>query len=327
MKKKNPRKESKSKYLWYVIAISSLVLFAVIMLSAVLNIGSKIRSLNESFGLYLEIGFYALMVLVLVFGIIRPIIIIVKSPSLAIITTVDDRSRKTISTYKKVAKVIVKNNELPLDQKVLLTSYHNPDELLFNISYVFQNTVRKQLNGIIIRNAKIVMISTAICQNGKFDMMTTFAVNVKMIKELVLKCGFRPSMKNLSKLTVNVFATALIADGLENLTLQDVMPKTALDTISEIPMLGKLIESFLDGCANAILTLRIGCVARRYLYSDGAIVTKEDIRRNAYKETVKLIPTVIWETASFFPKRIVKFFTRKKDDEEMNLEVVANGNE
>ncbi len=308
---KNARKDSKSKYLFYVLAIASLIIFALLVVSAVINIGQKLRDINE----WVEYGFYILMGLIVIFGIIRPIVVIVKSPSLSIVTTVDDRSKEAIRVYKNVAKTIVKNNDLPEDQKLLLTSYHNPDELLFNITYVFENTLKKDLNKIIIRNAKTVMISTAICQNGRFDMITVFAINVKMIKELVLKCGFRPSMKNLSKLTINVFATALIAEGLENLTLEDIMPRSALNAIGDIPMLGKILESFLDGAANALLTLRVGCVARRYLYSDGAIVTKEDIRRGAYKETVKLIPQVVWETASFFPKRIVRFFTRNKAQE------------
>lgn len=311
MKKKDIRKEKTGRRFLYILAITSLIIFALLIVDAILDIGSRLRGISE----YLEYGFYALMVLFVIFGIIRPIVIIVKSPSLSIATATDTPHNEAVRIYKKVAKVIVKNNDLPDDQKLMLTNYHNPDELLFNISYVFDKSIKKQLNGIIITNAKTVMISTAICQNGKFDMMTVFAVNLRMIKQLVTTCGFRPSMKNLSKLTLNVFATALIADGLENLTINDVMPKSALNAIGEIPLLGKVLESFIDGAANALLTVRIGCVCRRYLYSDGAVVTKEDIRRNAYKETLLLIPQVTWATASFFPKKIVKFFTKKNEEE------------
>ncbi|MBR6071857.1 MAG: DUF697 domain-containing protein [Acholeplasmatales bacterium] len=311
MKKNDVRKEKTGRRILYVLAITSLIIFALLIVDAILDIGSRLRNINE----YLEYGFYALMVLFIIFGIIRPIVIIVKSPSLSIATSTDTPHDEAVKIYKKVAKVIVKNNDLPEDQKLMLTNYHNPDELLFNISYVFGKSIKKQLNGIIITNAKTVMISTAICQNGKFDMMTVFAVNLRMIKQLVTTCGFRPSMKNLSKLTLNVFGTALIADGLENLTINDVMPRSALNAIGEVPLLGKVLESFIDGAANALLTVRIGCVCRRYLYSDGAIVTKEDIRRSAYKETLLLIPQVTWATASFFPKKIVKFFTKKNEEE------------
>lgn len=306
------KKKDKSRFLFYVIAIGCLIIFSLILLSSIIDIGEKLRQVS----LYLEIGFYVLVVLIIYLAIIHPIIVIVKSPSLSIVTTMDQHDSKAIAVYKKVAANIVKNNNLPVDQKVLLTDYRKKEELLVNLNFVFDQTIRGQLNSIIISNAKTVMISTAICQSARFDMVTVFAVNLKMIKELVLKCGFRPSMKNLSKLTINVFSTALIAEGLENLTIEDVMPKSAMNAIAEVPMLGKVLESVTQGAANALLTIRIGCVARRYLFSDGAVVTKEDIRRSAYKETLKLIPLVVADTVSFFPKKIVKFFSKFKNNSE-----------
>lgn len=305
------KKKDKSKLLFYIIAITCLIIFTLILLSSILDIGEKLRNIS----IYLEYGFYVLTIILIIVGIIWPIVAIVKSPSLSIVTSLDDRSREAIRVYKKVAKVIVKNNDLPEEELLMLVNYKNPEELLFNLNYVFENCIKKQLNGIIISNAKTVMISTAICQNGRFDMITVFAVNLRMIKQLVERCGFRPSMKNLSKLTINVFTTALIADGLENLKLEDVVPKTALSALQEIPMLGKVLESVLDGAANALLTIRIGCVARRYLYADGAYVTKDSIRSSAYKEALLIIPQVISETIAFFPRKVVRFFSTNKNSE------------
>lgn len=316
-------KKDKSRFFFYVLAIGCLIVFAIILLSSVLDIGEKIRAF-ASWGIYVEIGFYALVLLLIYLLIIRPIYIILKSPDLSIVTSMDEKDSRAISIYKKVAKNIVKNNDLPEEEKILLLDYKANDELLVNLNAVFQNTVKKQLNKIIINNAKIVMISTAICQSARFDMITVFSVNLKMIKELVEKCGFRPSMKNLSKLTIKVFGTALIAEGLENLTIDDVMPKTAMNAISEVPLLGKVLESVVQGAANALLTVRIGCVARRYLFSDGQVVTQEDIRRQAYKETLLLIPQVIAGTVSFFPKKVVKFFTDRMTKND-NGEVVVDG--
>lgn len=315
-------KKDKSKYFFYILAIGCLIAFVIMLLSSVIEIGERIRYF-ASWGIYVEIGFYVLVLLLFYFLIIRPIYIIVKSPDLSIVTSMDERDSRAIAIYKKVAKNIVKNNDLSEEEKILLLEYKKPDELLINLNAVFQNTIKKQLNKIIINNAKVVMISTAICQSARFDMITVFSVNLKMIKELVEKCGFRPSMKNLSKLTINVFGTALIAEGMENLTIDDVMPKSAMSAISEVPLLGKVLESVIQGAANALLTVRIGCVARRYLFSDGAVVTKEDIRRQAYKETLILIPQVIAGTVSFFPKKIVKFFTDRMSKNEG--EVVVDG--
>ena len=307
------KKKDRAKYLWYTVAIGVLIIFALIILSSILNIGERLRNIS----IFLEIGFYALVVLVILLAIVRPIVIIVKSPSLSIITTTDKHTKQAFSIYKKVAKNIIKNNELPSDEVLMLTNYRKNEELLVNLNYVFEKSIRKQINGIIIKKAKVIMISTAICQSARFDMATTFAVNLNMIKDIVERCGFRPSMKNLSKLTVNVFATALIAEGLDNLTINDVMPKTAVNAIAEIPMLGKVIDGIMDGVANALLTIRIGCVTRRYLYSDGNVVTREDIRKNAYKEAVIILPMVLAEAVSFFPKKLLKFFTKKDNGNEV----------
>lgn len=312
-------KRDRSKYIYYVIAIGVLLLFLIMLISSLLDIGEKLRRINA----YFEYGFYILVVLLFYLVIVQPIIIILRSPSLSIATSLDQTDPRAIAIYKKVAKNIVKSNELPEEQRLLLTQYKNKEELLFNLQYVFENTVKNQLNSIIIHDAKTVMISTAICQSARFDMITVFAVNVKMIKELVVQCGFRPSMKNLSKLTINVFGTALIAEGLENLKLEDIMPKSSLEFLNNMPYLGVVLESVIQGAANALMTLRIGCVCRRYLFSDGSIITKEDIRRQAYKETLKLLPIVVADTISFFPKRIVRFFTNRrknKEDEELNAE-------
>ncbi len=308
-KKYKDKSKSKIKYLWYTLAIASLVIFALILLASVLNIGERLREKSE----YLEYGFYVVVVLFILIFIVRPIIIIVKSPSLSIITSEEELTPKAFKIYRRVAKNVTKANELDNDEVLLLTSYKNDEELLVNLNYVFEHKVRKQMNNIVIHNAKIVLISTAICQSAKFDMATVFAVNIKMIKDLVVKCGFRPSMKNLSKLTVKIFVTSLIADGLENITLSDVLPKTSFDALANIPMLTKVIESVIDGVANALLTIRIGCVARNYLYNDGNVITREEIRKNAYKEAVIILPLVLAQTVSFFPKKIVKFFSKKED--------------
>ncbi len=309
---KQPKnKKDKTKVLFYVIAIGCILLFLLLVVSALLDVGERLRRISE----WLEYGFYILFVLIFYLVIIQPIIIIVKSPSLSIATSLDQNDPKAVAIYKKVAKNICKSNDLPAEEQLLLTDYKNKEELLFNLQYVFEKSVKGQLNRIIIHDAKTVMISTAICQSARFDMITVFAVNIKMVKELVVQCGFRPSMKNLSKLTINVFSTALIAEGLENLKLEDIVPKSSMDFLNNMPYIGTILESIMQGVANALMTLRIGCVCRRYLFSDGAVVTKEDIRRQAYKETLKLIPLVVTDTIAFFPRRIVKFFTnRKKSD-------------
>lgn len=307
-------KSKTSKIFWYTIGSSILIFFLLILISSIIQVGERLRSINQ----WVEYGFYLISLILFFFGIVNPIRIIVSSPSLAIATSMDTPTHKVFAIYKKMASNIAKNNDLPDDQKQLLLNYKGYQELQYNLQIVFDKSVKNQLNGIIVKNAKVVMISTAICQSSRFDMISVFTINLKMIKELVQKCGFRPSMKNLSKLTVNVFGTALIAEGLENMKLEDVIPSSAMSAIGEIPFIRPLIESITQGIVNSLMTIRIGMVTRKYLFRDGAIITKEDIRRQALRESLKLMPLVLSDTLTFFPKKILRFFTKNPKEEEVN---------
>lgn len=277
-----------------------------------MDVGERLRRINVS----VEIAFYIASALVVYFLIINPIRIIIFSPTFQIQTVLDKDTRKTRKIYKKVAKNIIKKNKI--DETAiaeLRQSIKDPAELRLNLMKLYNDNVKKELNKIIIRNAKTVMISTAISQNGKLDMFTVLAVNLKMIKELVLECGFRPSFTNLGKLSVNVLVTALIADGLEDLNFNDLFPASTTGFLSDIPLIKPIMSSIMQGISNALLTLRIGLVTRRFLFSDLKEVSKKEIRREALKESIKMLPVIVKESIVVFPERIRSFFRKKTTDE------------
>ena len=101
-----------------------------------------------------------------------------------------------------------------------------------------------------------------------------------------------PTFKNLAKLTINVFSTALIAEGLENLNLTEILPTSSQNFLKEIPFARMVTESITQGISNAILTLRIGIITRKYLFADSKELSKNDIRRGAFIETFKIMPNL-----------------------------------
>ena len=311
MKSKIEAKKRRFSPMWYVLGIGGVLVILLFVASSVINVGEKFRGLG-SYGKYIEWGFYILVVILLWILIFNPIRIILTSPDLSVITTFDSDDKKYNHLYKKVANNIVKNNELSDENKLLLTEYKNVNELKLNLQVVFDKEVKKQLNKIIISRAKTVMISTAISQNAHIDMFTVYAVNLNLIKTLVEKCGFRPSYKNLSKLSVKVLGTALIADGLQSLSLDDVLPNSAMGVLNNIPLIKPVLSSIMQGVANALLTIRVGVVTRKYLFKDGSVITREDIRSQAWKESLKLIPELVADTFTFVPKRVVNFFSKDK---------------
>ncbi len=303
-------KKSKTKIFWISIAIGCLIVFTLMLLSSVINIGERLRKIHVS----VEIAFYVLVFLILFLVIINPIRIILTSPSFEICTTLDPDSHKVRSVYRAVARNMAKNQNVDEEHRLLLTKYKNYDELQMNMTVVFHDCIKKNLNNIIIKKAKTVLISTAICQNARMDMITVFSVNLNMIKDLVTECGFRPNMTNLSKLTINVFSTALIAEGLESISIDDILPNSVNNALGQIPFIKPVMASVTHGIANALLTIRIGCVTRKYLFRDGNIITKEDIRKSAFKDSLILLPMVLYGTLTFIPKKIVHMFGSKNKE-------------
>lgn len=311
--------DKKRKWFWILIATGVIILFLLMITSSILNIGDRLRGIHE----YVEYGFYLLCAILIWFLVINPIRIIVFSPSLSIATTLECDSVKAHKIYKNVTKNILTSNVTAIsdEERNALLNYKDYAQLREALNLVMSGSVKKQVNRIIVRNAKTVLLSTAISQNSKLDMYSVISVNLKMIKEIVVACGFRPNFKNLSKLTINVASTALIAEGLESLKMEDILPTQTINTLSNVPLLKPVLSSLVQGVANALLTIRIGLVTRGYLFSDSKNTSKSSIRAEAFKDALILLPTVIGEVLAFFPSKIVKLFSKEKE-----VEVTENKN-
>jgi len=304
-------KDRRTKVFWISIGIGVVVLISLILVSNIINVGEKLRRVNTG----VEIAFYIIASLIVYFLIINPIRIIIFSPTFQIQTVLDKETRKTKKIYKRVTKNILYNDNVKdTTKEELKKALKEKTNLREELSNAYNNDIKKEINKIIIKNAKTVMISTAISQNGKLDMFTVLAVNLKMIKELVVVCGFRPSFQNLGKLSVNVLVTALIAEGLEDLNFNELFPSTSTGILADIPFIKPIMSSIMQGISNALLTLRIGLVTRRYLFSDVKELSKKDIRRYALKESIKMLPVIIKESIVVFPERIRKMFRKKDSD-------------
>lgn len=304
--------KKKKSVFWVLIATGVIILFLLMLTSSILNIGDRLGTILIWELPLIEYLFYLLCAILIWFLIVNPIITILFSPSLSIATTLEKDSSKARKIYKNVSKNLLKNKTILSEEEItLLENFENYTELKEALNTVMSGSVKKEINRIIVKNAKTVLLSTAISQNSKLDLYSVISVNLKMIKEIVVTCGFRPNMKNLSKLTLNVASTALIAEGLESLKMEDVLPTSTIQALSNVPLLKPILSSVVQGVANALLTIRIGLVARGYLFTDAKNATKNSIRAEAFKDALILLPTVIGELLVFFPSKIVKLFTSK----------------
>jgi hypothetical protein len=298
------KKKSRYRFFWYAIAIGIGIFFILVLLSTVMDVGEKLGKINK----WVEYGFYVLAVVLFWFLIVNPIRVILFSPSFTIETNMEDQKISNYRVYKMVRHQLVNSTVLPQEEKNLLHEAVSREELRAALAHSFDLYIKKEINLIIKKSAKTVMISTAISQSGRLDSLTIVAVNLQMIKNIVSVSGFRPNLTHLSKLVVNIFFTALIAEGLENMNLNDILPNSAMNMLGEIPLVKPVISSLVQGITNALLTLRVGFVTRRYLYDDSGDITKEKIRQGAFVEAIGLLPVVISEVLVQIPGNVLKIF-------------------
>ena len=311
------KKKDNAKIFWYLTAIGFIILFILILLSSVLDVGDRLSSFKINDLPVLTYGFYVIVVLLIYILLVRPINIILFSPTFSIETTLDKSDKVNYRLYKKVATRLLKNEHLSDHARLdLENSLKDHDLLKEQLHHVFNKDIKKTINKRIKKNAKTVMISTAISQNGRLDFFTVVVVNIKMIKEIVEITGFRPNFRKLAKLTINVFSTALIAEGLEDIDLSEVLPSKTMNTLSELPLVKPLMSSVTQGVSNALLTLRIGIVTRKYLFTDAKEITKEKLRRDALVEAAGMLPSVIGDAAVSIPKKFVNIFKNKDKNKE-----------
>lgn len=291
---------------WYYVGFGLAVLFLLILVSNVISVGERLRTVH----VYLEYGFYALSVLLTWFLVINPLRIIIFAPTFSVDRILDDEHKRH-KVYKDAAKILLKNEILTDDDKERLgENLNNRKNLKNELTTVFNTTIKDEIRIVIEKNSKTVLVSTALSQNGNLDMLSVIAINLKMIKEITTLTGFRPSYPRLVKLMLNVMTTSLIAEGLDDAEISELLPKKMSEALTDLPFVKTISNSIMSGTANAMLTCRVGVVTQKYLFMDNELLDKKEIRRMAIKETVKMMPSIVAGGLAAFPKGVASIFGR-----------------
>lgn len=297
------------KGFWIALGIGSLFFVIMIILSSVLQLGERLTKISP----YLEYAFYIVSAILFIFLIGRPLVQILFSPTFTMDSLFSDEqnAKKNHLMYKRVTKNILTESYLSDTEKESLeASMSDALELKQSLSQVFDKTIKKELNKIIVKHAETVFLSTAISQNGRLDSLAVITINLKLIKELVVKCGFRPSYPALGRLSFNIMSSAVIAESLENINLNELFPNKTLNALSDIPFLKTILGSLAQGVGNALLSLRVGIICRNYLFMNLKGLSKNEIRRMAFGEAIVLLPSVLAESVKKMPSRLKSIFEK-----------------
>lgn len=288
-----------NKKIWYTIASIAIILIIIFLISCILNIYQITSEINP----YLGIGVLILSLLVIVVFIIIPILKIINAPTFTLDATKnnDKISKKNYRTLKSVTKNIIDgNNCVPLEVKNNLKAklddkYALRDEL----NCVYNKYIKKDINKIIWAASSKVACATGISKNNTFDALTVIMANIKMVMQIVVKCGYRPSYVKLAKLIVKVFRNALVAYSIESMNLGEVVVNCCSKFFKDLPALGKPIASVMEGAANGFLTARVGVITRKYLYNEfktiSTLMSMEEATNELLVQSVKEAKLIIDE--------------------------------
>lgn len=173
----------------------------------------------------------------------------------------------------------------------------------------------KQSRVLVKGKATGVFLSTAISQNGVLDSFFVLGTLTKMLWEVSRIYEEQPSLARLVSLYGNVAATVLMARGIEDLDLLDEQVEPLIASIlgggmatlvpGAVMATNLVVNSITEGSVNALLTLRVGCIAQRYL-SSVTIPERKALRRSATIEACGLLGEVMKDNTVLILKAFAK---------------------
>lgn len=309
------------KFITYLIWIILLVFVGLVLFSNVISIGARLRDVS----VYLEIGFYVISVLLFYILLLRPFIIVLFSPYYSISKYCDENENNN-GGLKGKAKRLLKYGKLSDDEKFdLLASLKNKGsnskKKLGNRMYIIYNTrIRKNIDTIVVDSARDTLVLTGASQSHFLDMLIVLVNNFRMIKKIVVLCGFRPTFLRTIKLYAHVFASSLIADGLQKQEITTLL-NTSLKGGAKM-----LTDSAVNGAVNAFFILRIGILTKNFLYAENPNKMKVTILNNSITEAVKLYPQVLASIITSPIKGLASLIKGKNNDQP-NFEELAETSE
>jgi hypothetical protein len=153
------------------------------------------------------------------------------------------------------------------------------------------------------KEASLVFLSTAVSQSGRLDGLFVLVAQTRLVWKVAHIYRQRASARELLHLYANVAATVFAAESLEDLDLAEVTEPLVAPlleaagvgvTVVLAPVASVLADSLLQGTVNALLTFRVGCIAKRYS-SGMPLPGPKLVRRAATREAAVMLGSVIGE--------------------------------
>ncbi len=308
--------------------ILPMIGFLVFFLLIVIN--QSIQLVNWGFALHPYFGWFLILLVVGLFIglILYPVISLFRfrvTPEMP-----RDRASAEYRNYLADMHGIMRQNKLVALANVAMPGTDQESELRAAFAVLDEKS-----DVLIKKEATDVFLTTAISQNGSLDGLFVLVSLVRLVWKIVHMYETRPSLRRIISLYSNVAATVMIARTIEDADLIEDQVEPIVSSLiggsvmtlipGAVPITTLVVSSVTEGSINALLTLRSGLIAQRYL----AALTQPDrrtLRRSASLEatgklaeimkdnTILIIRTFANATKNAAANATVKHFRRKSTE-------------
>lgn len=262
-----------------------VALVALGLLSGLLDVGDRLMRASVVLGW----AYYALVVALVAMGVVVPVARVASRPVFSLRRLHDESGRVRMRWCRRLAANLRTNVELADEQRARLDAAlgQEQDRCADELAALYREVCVPRMDARIRKAALGACAATAISQTAVYDALSMLSLNVTLVRNLVEECGFRPSTPQLVRVYVRVLGAGLLAGGIEELDLEEILPAVLGQASARVP--GVLVASTTQGIVNAFTTYRIGVLTKRYLLDEAAPASVAEERRASYGEALDLM--------------------------------------
>lgn len=269
----------KGKALPKIAAACVAALIALSIVGSALVVGDRLSNANALLGT----AYYVVLVVLIAVGIVYPMASVAMRPVFCLYRLQDERGRANKAWCRRFVACIENADVIsPEQQRYARACLESGDQAGTLLASFFVDTFTPAIDAETKKGARKAFLATAVSQSPLVDAVTMLTVGFNVVKAIVEACGFRPSNVALVKLYLRVLGGALIAGGLEEMDIDELMAGL-LGGGSGAHVSGALIASAVQGMTNAFLVFRIGTMTKAYICADEGPLTSQEMRRGSYK--------------------------------------------
>ena len=268
---------SRRSFIICAVALVSIVVISLV--GNIITIGDKAAEIHP----WLGWGFYIVLGLFLLCFVVVPTLKFIFTPELK----GDGRNEIDLMESDELRHYIKRLSLTQQERELFATA----ESELEGVKMVIRKRDEEATK--LVRKAALnVFIVTGISQNGSFDIITAFGMNIQMINRLVNLRHRRPTFTQLLELYVVILSSTLIISLTDNI-LDEIDGNELFGSVAG-GLAKTLVASAVNGAMNAYMTLRIGKMTMKYLElgSKNFKQNRSKLRREARRSALKEVPAI-----------------------------------